>query len=200
MKIEKNLHKNEIRKIAEKIRDAIPIKEKDEKDRIIQKHLFNWELYKKSNYLFCYVSFRSEVDTFEIIRRSITQGKVVAVPKIFPKRKIMKAFVIKSIDKSLRPGEYGILEPIDECPEADYSKLDLIIAPGLAFTEKGERLGYGGGYYDRFLSKYPEIPVCALTYEALITDSLPVKENDIAVDYLITEKGIKITKKGIYYE
>ncbi|RKX96232.1 MAG: 5-formyltetrahydrofolate cyclo-ligase, partial [Spirochaetes bacterium] len=82
-----------------------------------------------------------------------------------------------------------------ECPEADYSKLDLIIAPGLAFTKKGERLGYGGGYYDRFLSKYSEIPVCALTYEALITDSLPVKENDIAVDYLITEKGIKIAKK-----
>ena len=196
MKIENNLNKSEIRKLAERIRDTIPIEEKKIKDKIIQDNLFNWELYKRSKYIFCYVSFRSEVDTFRVIKKSITDGKIVAVPKIDKKRKSMKAFVIESIDKSLRPGEYGILEPNEECPEVDYKKLDLIIAPGLVFTEKGERLGYGGGYYDRFLSKYPEIPVCTLTYESLIADSLPVKENDIAVDYLITELGIKITKKG----
>jgi len=196
MEMENNQNKKEIRKFAEKIRNSIPKEEKKKKDEIIRNQLFKWDLYIKSKYLFCYVSFRSEVDTFEIIDKSISDGKIVAVPKIFPKKKIMKAFIIESIDKSLRPGEYGILEPTDECPEADYDKLDLIIAPGLAFTERGERLGYGGGYYDRFLSEYPKVPVCALTYESLITNSLPVKENDIAVDYLITETGIKITNKG----
>ena len=108
----------------------------------------------------------------------------------------MKAFVIDSFYKSLHNGEYDILEPVEECQEIDYNKLDLIIAPGLIFTENGERLGYGGGFYDRFLFNHPDVPVCALTYESLIANSLPVKENDIAVDYLITEVGIKITKKG----
>lgn len=200
MKIEKNLSKNEIRKLAEKIRDSIPENEKKQKDRIIQNHLFNWELYKKANYIFSYISFRSEVNTFAIIKAAISQGKTIAVPKIDIKRKIMKAFIIENVNKSLQPGEYGILEPIEKCPEIDYKKLNIIIAPGLAFTENGDRLGYGGGFYDRFLSNQPEIPVCALTYKSLIANSLPVKEKDVAVDYLITEAGVKIIKKENYHE
>ena len=87
MEMENNQNKKEIRKFAEKIRNSIPKEEKKKKDEIIRNQLFKWDLYIKSKYLFCYVSFRSEVDTFEIIDKSISDGKIVAVPKIFPKKK-----------------------------------------------------------------------------------------------------------------
>ncbi len=188
--------KQEIRKITEKIRSEIPLEKKKEMDKAIQNHLFNWELYKKSKHIFCFISFRSEIDTIPIIKRVLEDNKIISVPKIDRKKREMKAYYINDIsNKTLKPGEYGILEPTENCEEADYKTIDLIIAPGLAFTLKGERLGYGGGYYDRFLSKHPGIPVCALTYDCLLLDFLPVKKNDINVDYLITESGIKITNK-----
>ena len=97
----------------------------------------------------------------------------------------------------LKSGAYGILEPSDSCEEVDYCDIDIVITPGLAFTLKGDRLGYGGGYYDRFLIQYPAITRCALTYDRLILGSLPVKENDVPVDYLISEIGVKTTESGI---
>ncbi len=197
MKTTPGMSKSEIRKIAENIRNSIPEEEKKKLDEKIRNHLFGWDKFKNARHIFCFVSFRSEIDTTPIIKRALQENKSVSVPKIDRARHEMKAYYIKDLSRnSLKPGEYGILEPTEKCEEADYSTIDLIIAPGLAFTLKGERLGFGGGYYDRFLAKHSGIPVCALTYDALITDYLPVKKNDINVDYLITESGIKIIKKG----
>lgn len=190
------MKKKDFRSKVEAIRNSIPENEKARLDSLILTHLFNWKLYKNSIYIFCYVSFRSEINTVKIIQNAITEGKTVTVPKIFKALKEMKAFIIKNITTDLAPGEYGIPEPVDSCQEAEYEKIDLIITPGLAFTTKGERLGYGGGYYDRFLSRYPYIPSCALAYDKLIFEYVPVKEYDIPVDYVITESGVKITQRG----
>ncbi len=190
------MNKKEIRKRCEEVRIAIPKAEKAILDRLIEKNLFEWNLFQKARYIFCYVSFRSEIDTFRILKISIDTGKIVSVPKINIKTGEMRSLIIPDIDKSIVPGEYGILEPIGTCRELDYTKLDLIIAPGLAFTIKGERLGYGGGFYDKFLKRCRKTTVCALSYDRLILSSLPVKENDIPVDYLISESGVKITESG----
>jgi len=189
------LKKKDYRIKAELIRKSIPENKKAILDRKILSHLFNWELYRKSKYIFCYINFRSEINTTKLIKNAMGEGKTIVLPKIFPELKEMKAFIIKDINQDLAPGEYGILEPVNHCQEAEYEKIDLIITPGLAFTPGGERIGYGGGYYDRFLAKYPHIPSCALTYERLIFNYLPVKEHDITVDYVITESGVKITER-----
>ena len=102
----------------------------------------------------------------------------------------MRAFVIEDTRSSLEPGAYGILQPVEGCPELDYRNLELIIAPGLAFTRRGERLGYGGGFYDRFMERHRHATVCALTYNCLMLDELPVKDHDLPVDHVITETGV----------
>jgi 5-formyltetrahydrofolate cyclo-ligase len=127
------------------------------------------------------------------MQKAIQMGKTVVVPRINIETKKMHFFIIHDAKNFLREGAYGILEPLDSCKEADYGRLDLIIAPGLAFTLRGDRLGYGGGYYDRFLGSHRDIRKCVLTYDSLILDSLPVKDNDVPVDYLISESGVKAT-------
>ncbi len=191
--------KHQIRKKTQKLRDRIPHHEKKSLDSIIADHLFAWDIYNNAATLFCYVNFRSEVSTMSIIEHALHEKKIVAVPKINLEKREMKALVIHNTGASLEPGEYGILEPDESCPELDYTRLDLVIAPGCAFTSRGERLGYGGGYYDRFLVKQqrlnPSTVVCALVYDRLILEKLPVKDNDRPVDYLITESGVKFAVK-----
>ncbi len=177
--------KKEVRARAEAIRNTIGPEEKNRYDEIIINNLLSWPLYKNTGYVFCFVSFRSEINTSKILETAISDGKTVTVPKIDPGSGLMRAYLIENLDKDLSPGEYGIMEPSDDCIEADYSKIDLIIAPGLCFTRSGSRLGYGGGYYDKFMGNYSDILVCALTYDRLILDFLPVKDHDIPVDYLI---------------
>jgi len=189
------LDKKEARNRAQTIRDSIPLREKKVLDTAISKNLFTWDIYQKAQYIFCYVSFRSEINTFPIIKYMLQNNKVVTVPKINSKTGTMRAFILTDLAKNLSPGEYGILEPLSSCKEADYSKIDLIISPGLAFTPKGERLGYGGGYYDRFLQKNAGVPICALSYDRLVIGHLPVKNNDVPVDYLITESRLIQTHK-----
>ena len=187
--------KKKLRKKAQIIRDGIPHTEKSRLDKKIIENLLSWSVFQKSKYIFCYVSFRSEVDTMQVIHYALNANITVAVPEINLNLKKMKACIISSASESLVSGEYGIQKPHPACPEADYEKIDLIIAPGLAFSPNGERLGYGGGYYDKFLEKYGKITTCALTYDILIFDSLPVKDHDRPVDYLITESGVKNTQR-----
>jgi 5-formyltetrahydrofolate cyclo-ligase len=191
------LTKKDTRSKCEVIRSAVPPEEKAVLDRLIERNLFSWEIFQQSKVVLCYMSFRSEINTERIMSKSIEAGKNVAVPRIDKRcSRIRFFFINKPGSSDLKSGTYGILEPSDSCEEVDYSDMDIVITPGLAFTLKGDRLGYGGGYYDRFLIQYPAITRCALTYDRLILGSLPVKENDVPVDYLISEIGIKTTEAG----
>ena len=92
----------------------------------------------------------------------------------------------------LTAGKYGIMEPDESLPEPVCTDKTVCIVPGLAFTMTGSRLGYGGGFYDRFLEKHQELHTIALSYEALITSELPVQEHDLCVDSIITEERMII--------
>jgi len=188
--------KRKTRKISQDIRNSIPRSEKKALDKTIEANLYGCEFFYKARYIFCYVSFNSEIDTFPIIKNLLKLGKTVTVPKINSKNHEMKAYVIDDITRCLEYGKYDILEPKSICKEADYSKIDLIIVPGLVFTLEGHRLGYGGGFYDRFLEQYKKPITCALAYNRLIFDDIPVNEKDLPVDYIITESFIEITKRG----
>lgn len=177
------------------VRDAIPSSEKKILDRRILQHLFAWNAFRDADSVFCYVSFRSEVDTFPVLQRVLSSGKRLLVPRVDPASRSMEAVVIESTG-DLKPGCYGILEPDlegeREASGGNGEVIDLVIAPGCAFTRRGDRLGYGGGYYDRFLGRLRDTGcvTCALTYDRLILPSLPVKDIDIPVDYLIIESGV----------
>ena len=188
--------KQQTRALSERIRSAIDPFEKASLDLSISNNLLGWELFMKSRTVLCYIRYKSEIDTSRIITGGLETGKRIGVPRIDPARSSMRFFLISDTDRSLSRGAYGILEPNDTCDEIHYEEVDLIIAPGLAFTRGGDRLGYGGGYYDRFLATLPGTPCCALIYNRLILDSLPVKESDIQVDYLITESGVIISENA----
>jgi 5-formyltetrahydrofolate cyclo-ligase len=190
------MDKGVLRREIQLLRDGIPDDEKGRLDYAISSNLLGWDLYQSADVIFCYVSFRSEIDTKPIIQQSLALNKTVSVPKIDRPSNTMRAFIIEDIETSLRPGYFGILEPVDHCRELTYADLQLVVAPGLAFTRNGERLGYGGGFYDRFIERNNQVPVCSLTYNRLILDKLPVKNHDLPVDYLITETGVMHTRRG----
>jgi 5-formyltetrahydrofolate cyclo-ligase len=183
--------KQKLRMKLQNIRDRIPEEKRMRMDARITEHIFSWELFQSAKKVFCFVSFRSEVNTIPLIEQSLKLEKTVSVPKVNPCTQSMDACIIENVTSSLEPGYYGILEPIKGCKILDSRSLDLIIAPGLAFTRRGERLGYGGGFYDRFMGCNDRAVRCALSYDQFILDELPVKEHDEPVDYVITESGVK---------
>ena len=175
------------------LRNSIDKCEKEEKDKLIFDKLVNSRLYKDAKSIFIYVSYGSEVDTIKIINDALFKGKRVYIPKTIKEKKEMIAVNISTLS-GLIVDEHGILEPktVDKNNIAD--NFDLILMPGLAFDMFGNRVGYGGGYYDRFIhgQKNSNIKV-ALSYNIQIVDKITAEEHDIKVNYVITEdKIIKI--------
>jgi len=189
------LSKQNLRIRLQKLRDHIPDKEKVRLDASIAAYIFSWEIFQSSKVIFCFVSFRSEVNTYPIIKKSLQLGKIVATPRVNLSSNNMEACIINDVSTSLKAGYYGIPEPVKSCKIVDYRSIDLIITPGLAFTVRGERLGYGGGFYDRFMERNHHVTSSALAYDRFVLEELPVKEHDLPVDYVITESGIKATMR-----
>ncbi|MBL4933427.1 5-formyltetrahydrofolate cyclo-ligase [Clostridium paridis] len=182
------MEKKLIRENIIKKRDLLDADTKKIYDIKIKEFLVNFNLYNLSNSVFIFVGFGNEVDTMNLIKDALEKNKRVYVPKIDNKNKEMKVIRIKSIGE-LKPGFWGILEP--ESNEELDEELDLIIMPGVAFTRSGERVGYGGGYYDKFLEKAnPKIPKVVLAFSLQVLEELPQESFDIKVNYIITENEI----------
>jgi 5-formyltetrahydrofolate cyclo-ligase len=188
------MNKRELRNRSREIRDFMPAADRERLDNAIEGHLLGWKIYRESRSVFCYVSFRSEASTSGILHAALASGKTLSVPRVSPEENEMRAFVVRDLERDLKPGFYGIPEPLPHCPETVL--IDLVIAPGLAFTRGGDRLGYGGGFYDRFIHNHRNITICGITYDSCLVEALPVKEHDRGVDYLITESGVRMTVRG----
>ncbi len=141
--------------------------------------------YRNARAIYGYMPYNQEVRTVPILEKALQDGKRVAVPKVYGDT--MK-FIWLSDLSAVEPSDFGIPEPIADGPEADDPKA-LVLMPGLAFTEKGDRIGYGGGFYDQFLSQEREHPTIALCYDFQIVDSLPTEDFDIPVDLVLWAKG-----------
>lgn len=179
--------KDNIRSLIKEKRNALTEEEKRVKDEKIFTKIINSDYYKNSNVIFVYVSFKGEVDTHKLIKYSLNIGKTICVPKVISKKEGMEAIIINSFDE-LNPGKYNILEPKDSCKKIDTNRIELILMPGVAFDKNGGRIGYGGGFYDRFLNKIDsKIPKIALAYDFQILKSIPCEEHDIKVDGIITD-------------
>ena len=152
----------------------------------IAQRLFALEEWKHAKTIGVTISVFPEIPTRGIIEQAWIEGKSVSVPKCNPAAKTMQFKTITSFNE-LESVYHGLLEPIESTPEVSY--IDLLIVPGLLFTKQGYRLGFGGGYYDRFLSSYQGDTV-ALAYESQIKDSLPIEEHDIPVGKLVTPTSV----------
>lgn len=189
--METNRTKSELRNYITKKRDELSLSEKNEKNNAIYEALINSELFIKAKVVFIYISFGNEVNTHKIIEKALSLGKEVCVPKVVSRLKGMRALKINSLN-NLQVSNYGILEPDDNSEEVAIENMDLAIIPGLVFDLKGGRIGYGGGFYDRFFyNTNIDIRKIALSYEFQILDNLPLEEHDITISDIITENGFK---------
>jgi len=183
--------KDKLRKEIIIKRDLISENNRLSKDESIRNKLFSLPEFIKADTIFIYFSFRSEVDTFFIIEKALNKGKRVILPKVEKKKRKLYLYEINSI-KDLSLGYMGIYEPIpDISREVGINEVDLIIVPGVCFDIYGNRIGYGGGYYDIILSeKKTNSPVIALSYEEQIVQKIPSEPHDIKVDIIITDQRI----------
>lgn len=154
------------------------------------------ELYKTNEYLnadvvFTFVSYGSEIDTKKLIKKAFIDGKRVAVPYMTGTPHEMVFIEIKSLDE-LVPNSIGILEPrFDESKVLAGSGKTVVIVPGLAFDKDFYRIGYGGGYYDKYLSENSCLCALGLCFEEQMTEYLPREATDIALDMIVTDRSIR---------
>ena len=182
----KHILRNEIIKK----RDTLSQDERKLKSSRILDQLLLTKEYMMAREIFTFVSFGTEVDTYGLILNALVSGKKVYTPKIIAKGK-MEFYEITSFE-DLSPSKLGILEPttnlLGMLKKEDNNQ--VMIMPGVAFDLEGNRMGYGGGYYDRYLSINSDcqLPRIAICYEIQMVDQVPVEEFDQKVDIIITEK------------
>lgn len=156
-------------------------------DAALCTHLLSLPEYRQAHTIFCYVSTPEEPGTQAILAFALADGKQLCVPRCRPGGQ-MDLCLLSSL-RDLHPGAYGILEPASHALTLPPEEVDLAIIPCLACTRDGLRLGRGGGYYDRFLSRFSGHAVM-LCREALVLESLPTEAHDRPVSTLITEAGV----------
>ena len=139
------------------------------------------EQYRQAKTVYGYLPYNQEVRTVPILERALRDGKKVAVPKVYGDE--MRFIYIEDLSL-VEKSDMGIPEPIGDGPVAD-DPVALVLMPGVAFTRDGGRIGYGGGYYDRFLAAQPNHPTVALCYDFQIVEELPTEEFDIPVDLVL---------------
>ncbi|EKQ52250.1 MULTISPECIES: 5-formyltetrahydrofolate cyclo-ligase [unclassified Clostridium] len=166
--------------------------EKEKMDKMISDQLYESRYYKEATNIFIYISYDSEIDTKSIICKALKDNKRIYIPRTEFETRIMDAVEIKSFDNLIETN-YGLLEPSKKDPHINPNELDLIVVPGVAFDRNGGRMGYGAGFYDRFFKKIngdniKKITKLALAYSLQVLDKVPMSEQDVPVDFIITEK------------
>ncbi|MDP6776479.1 MAG: 5-formyltetrahydrofolate cyclo-ligase [Candidatus Latescibacteria bacterium] len=180
--------KAEIRRSMIRKREALAPHEAARRGEAIRQQILEAPFYQESRCLSCYVSVSNEVDTHELIRGAIAEGKRVAVP-VARRGRPMTQVRISDLAE-LVPAPFGLLEPAEESwdpvpPDA----FDLVIVPGLAFDHHGNRIGFGGGFYDRFLAGLRAAKV-GIAYGFQQGETLPTESHDVKLDWLVTESRI----------
>lgn len=179
--------KNELRQKYKSLRRNI--ENKEDKGKSICEKFISSELFKNAQEILCYYPLGYEVNTVEIIETALSSNKKVALPLCVDKNGKMEFYYINSI-ADLKKGSFSIMEPdTEKCVKCTEFSNAVCLVPALSFDLKGYRLGYGKGYYDRFLEKFTYISA-GLCYNELIAEELPHDSYDKKVDYIFTDNQI----------
>ena len=152
-----------------------------EKSRILGQLLVKTEQYRKARTIYGYLPYNQEVRTVPLLEQALAEGKRIAAPKVFGQE--MRFLYLTDLSR-VAPGYAGIPEPVADEPVAE-DPTALVLMPGLAFDPAGHRVGYGGGFYDRFLAAEPTHPTIALCYDFQIVSELETEIFDIPVDLVL---------------
>ena len=177
------MDKQALRRIIGEKKRAMTAQEIEAASARLAERLYATEVYRRARSLYVYLSFNQEVRTRPIIERAWADGKRTAVPKLVGGE---LAFIWLDGFERLRANGYGILEPASDAPLAD-DEAALVLAPGLAFDALGHRVGYGGGYYDRWIAAHPGHPTVALCYGFQRVDALETEPHDVPIDLVIAD-------------
>lgn len=175
------MDKKALRAMIREQKRAMTQSQIEEKSAALGTLLRSSDLYRQAKTLYGYLPYNQEVRTTPMLVQALLDGKRVAVPKVFGQT--MKFLYIDDLSL-VAPGYAGIPEPIADGPEAD-DPTALVLMPGLAFDTEGHRIGYGGGFYDRFLEEEPGHPTLALCYDFQLLPHLETEAHDIPVDCVL---------------
>lgn len=165
----------------------------EELSKQISHQLYRDEDWNQANIIGITISKFPEVDTYQIIRKAWELGKTIAVPKCYPKEKKMSFRIISDFSQ-LESVFYGLLEPIEKkTKHINPENIDLIIVPGLGYTKEGYRLGFGGGYYDRYLKDYSGKTI-SLAFQSQIIPAFKTENFDIPVAKIITDARVMVVR------
>ena len=178
--------KSELRKQVLHEMKAISQEQKQFIDQALTEQLLQHPFYQEAKVIATYLSFPHEFQTQELIEQALKDGKKVLIPKTYPKGRM--DFVVYDLQQLVKTS-FGLLEPQGDLEIVDASQIDLIHVPGLAFTTEGYRIGYGGGYYDRYLKHFSGNTLSTV-YPCQIRDFIP-EDHDIPVqEVLVDERNL----------
>ena len=179
--------KQQLRRTMRALEAGLSARYKEESSRAIAGHLLAMPEYQEAGTVFCFVGTDREIDTRPILEDILAAGKRLCVPLCVGKG-LMELRQVTDL-RQLVPGGYGILEPPADSPLVSVDDVDFAILPCLTCNHLGQRLGRGGGYYDRFLSYYRGGTVL-LCREKLIREEIPLEPHDYPVPWVLTERGL----------
>jgi 5-formyltetrahydrofolate cyclo-ligase len=186
-----------LRKLILEKRRALPDHERWAKSIAIQERLLGLEEFNQSDVIHIFLSFKGEVMTDGIVRKTLTRGKRVVVPVVASETEGLIFSELKKYPDEVEPGVLGIPEPKKEyIRRVEIGLIDLFVLPGVAFDSEGNRLGYGRGYYDRMLGRtapvqmVSDVPLIALAFEFQLVDCIPSSVHDVRVHKIVTENRV----------
>lgn len=175
------MDKTELRREIRARKRAMTEAEIEERSARLAQLFFASRAYQNAKTIYGYLPYNQEVRTVPMLERALKDGKKVAVPKVYGDE--MKFLYLDDLN-AVAKGYAGIPEPIADEPVA-HDETALVLMPGLAFDPQGHRIGYGGGFYDKFLAAEPNHPTLALCYEFQMLPKLDVEDHDIPVDTVL---------------
>lgn len=186
------MDKKTFRKHIMALRSQLTPKERLEAESTIFDILKHFDLYNNAKNISSFVDFRDEISMTAINQSIIDSGRNLLLPYITPLTKEMQFYLVKDLS-ALERNTFGILEPNPEVHVLfDDLQIDCVLTPGVAFDVKGYRLGYGGGFYDRFFNRIEKaIPKIGIAFDLQCVEALPVEHYDYPITHIITEKGLK---------
>lgn len=175
------MDKKTLRSRIKAAKKAMTTEEVEQLSLCLCRQFLDTEEYKNAKTVYGYLPYNQEVRTWHLLEQALRDGKKVAVPKVYGEE--MRFIYLEDL-RAVSDGYAGIPEPIGDEPVAD-DPTALVLMPGLAFDREGHRIGYGGGFYDRFLEHEPNHPTVALCYRFQLLDHLDTEEHDIPVDRVL---------------
>lgn len=172
-------------------RDQLPLAERDAGSEQIFNTFVSLPLFQEKHIFFIYCHYRSEVRTIPLLARCLMMGKTVSVPLSQPQQAQMEAVVITDSIRDLSPGYLGIPEPLVRDRMLLPASIEVAIIPGVVFDRYGHRLGYGMGFYDRFLAlAAPQAIRIGLAFSCQLVDRIPAQPHDVPMDMVLTEQEV----------